>query len=98
MHAEDVFRRHRLASTLLRNSSLRGFIDRASGHRILDPDSFPPAEAAVAASLQIFEDKGGIDTITAGKKPFFVNILNREDVDAHPELLDFILAPKSPKP
>ena len=94
MHAEDVFRRHRLASTLLRNSSLRGFIDRASGHRILDPDSFPPAEAAVAASLQIFEDKGGIDTITAGKKPFFVNILNREDVDAHPELLDFILSPE----
>ena len=31
---------------------------------------------------------------TGGKKPFFVNILDDGDVEAHPELLDFVLSPE----
>jgi hypothetical protein len=94
VHADDVFRRRRLAATLPQDSSFRGFIDQASGYRMLDPGALPSAKAAVAASLQIFKDKGGIDAVTGGKKPFFVNILDDGDVEAHPELLDFVLSPE----
>tara|TARA_B100000029_G_scaffold150194_1_gene145427 strand:- start:311 stop:1240 length:930 start_codon:yes stop_codon:yes gene_type:complete len=94
VHVGDVMRRRRQGAALLENSNWGTFIDQASGYRTLNPNTFPMASAAVAASLRIFESKGGIEGLTRGKKPFFTNILDAHDVEEHPELLDLILSPE----
>ena len=91
-HLGSYLRRRSIARRILENSEWANFIPREQGYRLLTPDSLPGSERVVQSCRELFAAKGGIKAFQQGKKPFFTNILEYADLEAHPEFLDFILS------
>jgi len=91
-HFPAYLRRRAVARDLTNCSQWAGFIPRGQGYRMLSADSLAGSKDAVETCGKLFAAKGGITAFMAGKKPFFTNILEYEDLVVNPEILNFVLS------
>jgi hypothetical protein len=91
LHPAEALRRRRTAAAL-RDGHWSEIISRAKGFGLFGPDVFPGTAAAMSAARSVFQRWEASGAARATDKPFLVNVLDREDLVRHPELLDFALS------
>ncbi len=91
-HLTAYLRRRSAARDILARSQWAQYIPRDRGYRLLSHDSLSGSEDVVKICRDLFEGKGGMQSFQMGKKPFFTNILEFSDLEARPEILDFVLS------
>jgi len=86
-------RRRSLANQIYAPTSLT--MDASRGYRLLPANHLPELAAALRTCQQLFERKVGAspqDEKRKEKRAFLRNLLNNDDLRAHPELVDFALS------
>ncbi len=91
-HMGAYLRRRVAARKIQGTSEWAQYIPREQGYRLLSHDCLAGSARVVEICRELFEGKGGIQSFQKGKKPFFTNVLEAADLEARPELLDFILS------
>ena len=94
--ADPINYRRRAAEgrAIARDTPWTSFIDRRKGYAVFGPEMLPGAERVVSVCQEIFTkflagEGRGLERV---RKNFFVNILEAQALEDHPELLDFVLS------
>ncbi len=91
LHPAEALRRRRTAAALA-DARWSPLISRTKGFGVFAPDVFPGTAAAMDAARTVFKRWEETKSLRTSSKPFLVNVLDSDDLVAHPALLDFALS------
>ncbi|MBT4488288.1 MAG: hypothetical protein HOK30_02805 [Rhodospirillaceae bacterium] len=80
------------AADLGTETSWADFIPKAEGFQPFGPSDLPGIDEVVAACQALYQTRLAEQADRMERKPFFANILEPDDLQAHPEIMDFVLS------